>query len=90
MDAIEYYLTNIGGPIYISIDMDVLDPSIAPNVGNPVPCGLFVSELEDIIRTLSHKNIVGFDVVETASNRLGDSTAVVGAKLIYDFLTLIE
>ena len=29
-------------------------------------------------------------VVETASNRLGDSTAVVGAKLIYDFLTLIE
>lgn len=90
MDAIEYYLTNIDGPIYISIDMDVLDPSIAPNVGNPVPCGLFVSELEDIIRTLSHKNIVGFDVVETASNRLGDSTAVVGAKLIYDFLTLIE
>lgn len=90
MDAIEYYLINIDGPIYISIDMDVVDPSIAPSVGNPTPGGLFISELETIIETLSHKNVVGMDVVETASNRLGDSTAVVAAKLIYDFLTLIE
>ena len=90
MDAIEYYLINIDGPIYISIDMDVVDPSIAPSVGNPTPGGLFISELETIIETLSHKNIVGLDVVETASDRLGDNTAVVGAKLIYDFLTLIE
>jgi agmatinase len=90
MDAIEYYLINIDGPIYISIDMDVVDPSIAPSVGNPTPGGLFISELETIIETLSHKNVVGMDVVETASNRLGDSTAVVAAKLIYDFLTLVE
>ena len=90
MDAIEYYLINIDGPIYISIDMDVVDPSIAPRVGNPTPGGLFISELETIIETLSHKNIVGLDVVETASDRLGDNTAVVGTKLIYDFLTLIE
>lgn len=90
MDAIEYYLINIDGPIYISIDMDVVDPSIAPSVGNPTPGGLFISELETIIETLSHKNVVGMDVVETASDRLGDSTAVVAAKLIYDFLTLIE
>lgn len=89
MDAIEYYLTNIDGPIYISIDMDVIDPSIAPNVGNPTPGGLFISELETLLETLSRKNVVGFDVVETASDRLGDNTAIVGAKLIYDFLTLI-
>lgn len=90
MDAIEYYLTNIDGPIYLSIDMDVIDPSIAPSVGNPTPGGLFISEMETILETLCHKNIVGFDVVETASDRLGDNTAVVAAKLIYDFLTLIE
>lgn len=90
MDAIEYYLTNIDGPIYISIDMDVLDPSIAPSVGNPTPGGLFISEIETLLKTLSHKNIVGFDVVETASDKLGDTTAVVAAKLIYDFLTLID
>ncbi|MBP3226814.1 MAG: agmatinase [Methanobrevibacter sp.] len=90
MDAIEYYLTNIDGPIYISIDMDVIDPAIAPSVGNPTPGGLFISEIETILETLCHKNVVGFDVVETASDRLGDHTAVVAAKIIYDFLTLIE
>ncbi len=90
MDAIEYYLTNIDGPIYISIDMDVIDPAIAPSVGNPTPGGLFISEIETLLKTLSHKNVVGFDVVETACDRLGDNTAVVAAKLIYDFLTLID
>ena len=90
MDAIEYYLTNIDGPIYVSIDMDVVDPAIAPSVGNPTPGGLFISEIETILETLCHKNIVGLDVVETASDRLGDNTAVVAAKIIYDFLTLVE
>ena len=90
MDAIEYFLVNIEGPIYISIDMDVMNPAIAPNVGNPTPGGLFVSEIETILETLCRKNIVGLDVVETASDRLGDPTAVVAAKIIYDFLTLIE
>lgn len=90
MDAIEYYLVNIDGPIYISIDMDVMNPAIAPNVGNPTPGGLFVNEIETILETLCHKNVVGFDVVETATDRLGDNTAVVAAKIIYDFLTLIE
>ena len=89
MDAIEYYLTNIEDPIDISVDMDVFDPAIAPNVGNPTPSGIFVSEMEDILKTLSSKNIIGLDVVETASSKLGDSTAVVAAKIIYDFLTLI-
>lgn len=90
MDAIEYYVSNIDGPIYLSIDMDVVDPSIAPNVGNPVPAGLFISEIEDLLQAASHKNIVGFDVVETASDKLGDVTAVVAAKIIHDFLTLID
>ena len=89
MDAIEYYLVNIDGPIYISVDMDVVDPALAPSVGNPTPGGLFISEIETILETLAHKNVVGFDVVETAADRLGDSTAVVAAKIIYDFLTLI-
>lgn len=67
--------------------MDVIDPAIAPNVGNPTPGGLFISEVETIIETLARKNVVGFDVVETVSDRLGDNTAVVAAKIIYDFLT---
>lgn len=90
MDAIEYYLVNIDGPIYISIDMDVFNPAIAPNVGNPTPGGLFVHDIETILETLCRKNVVGLDVVETSSDKLGDPTAVVASKIIYDFLTLIE
>ena len=89
MDAVEYYLTTVDTPIYLSIDMDVLDPAIAPFVGNPTPGGLFISEIEDLIRSLSFKNVVGMDVVETATNRLGENTAVTAAKIIYDFLSLI-
>ena len=89
MDAVEYYLTTVDTPIYLSIDMDVLNPAIAPSVGNPTPGGLFISEIEDLIRSLSFKNVVGMDVVETATDRLGENTAVTAAKIIYDFLSLI-
>ena len=89
MDAIEYYLANIDGPIYVSIDMDVMNPAIAPSVGNPTPGGFETYSMENILKTLCRKNIVGFDVVETATDKLGDVTAVVAAKIIYDFLTLI-
>ena len=89
MDAVEYYLTTIDTPVYLSIDMDVFDPAIAPAVGNPTPGGLFTSEVENVIQSLSYKNVVGMDVVETATDKLGENTAVCAAKTIYDFLSLI-
>ena len=89
MDSVEYYLTTVDTPVYLSIDMDVLDPAIAPAVGNPTHGGLFISEIEDLIKSLSFKNVVGMDVVETATDRLGENTAVTAAKIIYDFLSLI-
>ena len=89
MDAVEYFLTTVDTPIYLSIDMDVLDPAIAPSVGNPTPGGLFTSEIEDVIKAISFKEVVGMDVVETATDRLGENTAVSAAKIIYDFLTVI-
>ena len=89
MDAVEYYLTTVDTPIYLSVDMDVLDPAIAPDVGNPTHGGLFISEVGDVVKSLYYKNVVGIDVVETATNKLGDNTAVTAAKIIYDFLSLI-
>lgn len=89
IDNILYYLSQIETPVYLTIDMDVLDPSIAPSVGNPTPLGITIKDIEYIIRSLSVKNIVGMDVVETATDRLGEITAVAAAKIIYDFLTLM-
>lgn len=42
-----------------------------------------------MLQTLSLKNVVGMDVVETAGDRLGDITAVSASKIIYDFLSLL-
>ena len=84
-------LDSIEGKVYISIDMDVIDPSFAPSVGNPTPNGLHPIDIENIFECLSNNEkieIIGFDLVEVASDRLGDITAILAAKIIYDFLTL--
>ena len=84
-------LSSIEGKAYISIDMDVIDPAFAPSVGNPTPNGLHPVDIENIFDALANNenvDIIGFDLVEVASDRLGDITAVLAAKIVYDFLTL--
>lgn len=85
---IESILDEIKGQVYISIDIDVLDPSQAPSVGNPTPCGLSSCQVEKFIKILAKKDVVGLDLVEVASREIGDITSVNGAKIIYDFLCL--
>ncbi len=53
-------------PLYVTIDVDVLDPSEAPGTGSPEPCGLRVAELIEIVRLLGGCRIVGADLVEVA------------------------
>ena len=90
-DALLEKLDSIEGKLYISIDMDAIDPAFAPSVGNPTPNGLHPIDVENIFETLANNeniDVIGFDLVEVASDRLGDMTAVLAAKIIYDFLTL--
>ncbi|MBX7075733.1 MAG: agmatinase [Methanobacteriaceae archaeon] len=84
------YLKSINGPIYLTIDMDGLDPSIAPSVGNPTHNGLNANEVNQILEIITEKNVIGFDLMEVATNKLGDITAVLAAKFILDFLLLIQ
>ena len=53
-------------PLYVTIDIDVLDPSEAPGTGAPEPCGLRTAELIEIIQLLAPCRIVGTDLVEVA------------------------
>jgi len=53
-------------PLYVTIDVDVLDPSEAPGTGSPEPGGLRVPELLEIVRMLSDCEIIGGDLVEVA------------------------
>lgn len=91
-ESIEEKITKIdsNNPIYLSIDIDVLDPLYAPKVGNPIPNGISPEIIEKILEILANKNVIGFDLVEVATNQLGDPTSVIGSKIVYDFLSLID
>lgn len=83
-------LQQLKGDVYVSIDVDVLDPAFAPDVGNPVSCGLTPLELENIIYSLSSSNIIGFDVVEAGGLSIGNPTSVAAAKIIYDMIGVLQ
>jgi agmatinase len=55
-----------GHPLYVTIDVDVLDPAEAPGTGSPEPGGLRVPELIEIVRMLGERNVIGGDLVEVA------------------------
>jgi agmatinase len=70
--------------IYISFDIDGLDPALCPGTGTPVPGGLSFQEAVFLLNKITHsgRKIIGFDLVEVAGD--GDSwDAIVGARLLY-------
>ncbi len=77
----------LSNKIYISIDLDVFDPSILPSTGTPEPGGLgWYTMLKFLKKVASKKNIVGFDVVELAPNPKDKASDFIAAKLIYKIL----
>lgn len=87
-EKMEKIISQIEGPIYVTVDIDVLDPAYAPSVGTPAPGGLTPHDLERLIFSLEGKEVVGLDVVEVSANSVGDSTSINAAKTILDFLFL--
>ncbi|MEM3718641.1 MAG: agmatinase [Candidatus Bathyarchaeia archaeon] len=75
---------------YISVDMDVLDPSYAPAVQNPEPEGLETQRLLDILERIIDNKIVCFDLVEVAPNYDNGVSAINAAKIIFEVLCRIE
>jgi len=74
-------------PVYISVDIDVLDPAFAPGTGTPEAGGVSSRELIKMLVELGDLNVVGFDVVEISPpNDIGDNTSILGAKLIREAL----
>jgi agmatinase len=67
VDVVRRLLPELRGhPLYVTIDVDVLDPSEAPGTGSPEPGGLRVPELVEIVRMLDGCDVVGGDLVEVA------------------------
>jgi len=78
-----------GGPVYLSVDIDVLDPAHAPGTGTPEPGGLTTRELQTILRGLDGLDLVGGDVVEVApAYDHAELTALAAANVAYEYLGL--
>ncbi len=76
--------------VYISVDMDVFDPSIAPGVGTPQPGGITYNDFVNALKTIaSNFDIVGMDVMETRRTE-SRATEVLAAKIIIDFVAVGE
>jgi len=59
-----------GGPVYVSVDIDVLDPAHAPGTGTPEAGGMTSRELLNTLRGLVGLNVVGADIVEREGGRV--------------------
>ena len=76
--------------LYLSIDMDVLDPACAPAVQNPEPEGLETHTLLDILYNTCDNRVIGLDVAEVAPNFDQGISAIQAAKIISETLCFIE
>ncbi|PQE28636.1 hypothetical protein CJF30_00010939 [Rutstroemia sp. NJR-2017a BBW] len=89
--VIDKILSRIGTevPVYLSIDIDVLDPGLAPGTGTPEPGGWTMRELIRILRGLEGLNVVGADVVEVSPSYdgVGEETALSAAQVVFEMLT---
>lgn len=73
--------------VYVTFDVDGLDPSVITATGTPEPGGLLWDETMNLFRMIGEKkNIVGFDVVELAPSKYHESSSFVTAKLVYKLL----
>jgi agmatinase len=73
------------GKLYISLDIDCIDPAFAPGVGTPEPFGLDPLMVRDIIRHLTGR-CVGFDIVEVCPPADNGNTAALAARIVKGFI----
>jgi agmatinase len=90
-EVVERTVAQVGdGPVFLTVDVDVLDPSVAPGTGTPEPGGMTASDLLWACRELARRlELVGMDVVEVIPTAIGsaDVTALVADRIVREALT---
>jgi agmatinase len=85
---IEKVLSKLSKNVYVTIDLDVFDPSIMPSTGTPEPGGLLWYDVLGLLRAVfENRNVVGFDVVELCPDERNKAPDFLAAKLIYKLLS---
>ena len=81
-------VSRLSDNVYITIDLDVFDPSIMPSTGTPEPGGLSWYDVLTLLKAVcDKKNVVGFDIVELCPNKYNKAPDFLAAKLIYKLLS---
>ncbi len=79
----------IFNPLYLSIDIDVLDPAFAPGTGTPEIAGMTSREMVNVIRGLSGMNLISADVVEVSpAYDHAEVTSLAAATIVYELTNL--
>lgn len=85
---IKKVISKLSGKVYVTIDVDVFDPSVMPSTGTPEPGGLLWYEVLELLKAVCRKReIVGFDVVELCPSDYNKAPDFLAAKLIYKLLS---
>jgi agmatinase len=85
--SIDQIVNSLSEEVYVTIDVDVLDPSVMSAVGTPEPDGMSWRQVLDIIESVAlHKHVVGFDLMEFCPGEGPGSCAFLLAKLVYKFI----
>lgn len=85
---IKKVISNLSPDVYITIDLDVFDPSIMPSTGTPEPGGLLWYDVLNLLKTVcGTKNVTGFDVTELCPETRNKAPDFLAAKLIYKLLS---
>jgi agmatinase len=89
--VVEQYAKLRGAKVYVSFDIDAVDPAYAPGTGTPEVGGLTAYEALALVRGLRGLDFVGFDLVEVAPqyDGPGQITALLAANLLFEFLSLL-
>jgi agmatinase len=85
---IKKVLSGLSDKVYITIDIDVFDPSVVPSTGTPEPGGLLWYDILVLLRAVfDDKEVIGFDVVELCPDDRNKAPDFLAAKLIYKLLS---
>ena len=80
----------LGDPVYVTIDLDVIDPSEMPSTGTPEPGGLRYRQITRLLDSVCRaRNVVGFDVVELLPNEYNKAPDFLASRLVYQFMAYL-
>ncbi|MDD4657578.1 MAG: agmatinase [Eubacteriales bacterium] len=88
LQPLSQVIHELAGPLYITLDLDALDPAYAPGTGTPEAGGISPRELLAGLQLLGQCNVIGFDLVELAPIDHSDISAALGAKIMREALLL--